>query len=566
MKSTNIGVLAVLSFGFLSCAAIPSQPQPKENEVTILHGGTIYTMDNRQARAEAVVITNGRISKVGDSATILAQYKDRDVRRINLKGNTVVPGLTDAHMHLFSLGRATFFIDLVGTQSKEEIAKKVAEAVKTAKPGEWIRGRGWDQNDWGPSNNTFPNAQDLDAVSPNNPVALTRVDGHALWVNTAGLKAANITDQTSDVEGGSIQRSAGKATGIFIDNAMGLVRKTIPGFTKAQLKESVLRAQAMCLRSGLSQVHDMGMSAEQLSILRELKREGQLKLRVYVMLDGSSEQLETLFAQKPQFPETHEDLLTVRGVKFFVDGALGSRGAALFEDYDDDPKNKGLILTPLGELEKKIRMAKKYGFQVAIHAIGDRGNQSVLDLYEKIYGENAIDFRPRVEHAQVLSEQDIPRFSHLGVIASMQPTHATSDMPWAEKRVGPKRIEGAYAWRSLMTANATIAAGSDAPVESIDPRLGLYSAVSRQDHAGLPAGGWRPQERMTGAEAIAAFTKNAAWAGFRENDLGQIREGFLADLTVFDIDPVNAPAEALLKAQVQMTIVAGKIAYTIQTP
>jgi len=279
------------------------------------------------------------------------------------------------------------------------------------------------------------------------------------------------------------------------------------------------------------------------------------------MIDGDSSELETLFKQKPHIPNNPSERLTIRGVKFYMDGALGSRGAALFKPYDDDPDNSGLILTPVLELERRIRLAKQYGFQVSIHAIGDRGNRTVLDLYESIFGQDAQTYRPRVEHAQVLSLQDIPRFSQLGVIASMQPTHATSDMPWAQKRVGAKRIKGAYAWRSLMTANATIAAGSDAPVESIEPKLGLYAAITRQDKVGHPEKGWRPAERMTPHEAVASFTKHAAWASFREKDLGQIRKGFLADMTVLDVNPLVDSSTSLRDANIEMTIINGEIVY-----
>jgi predicted amidohydrolase YtcJ len=585
MKLRLLGVLAVIYFSLQACVT-PTIKHENPNNVAnpaglIFHGGPIYTMNPAQPQVEAIMVRNGRIERAGDLKTIQASHSSSHVRVIDLAGRTLLPGLTDAHMHLFGLGRATFYIDLVATKSILDIKRKVAEAVSKAKPGQWVRGRGWDQNDWADHQGEFPQAKDLDDVSPDNPVALTRVDGHALWVNSSALKKAKIDASTRSSHGGQIVRQGEQATGVFIDNAMSLVRAKIPAFTREQLKQAALKAQQMCLASGLSQVHDMGVSEEQLSILKELDAAGQLKLRVYAMIDGDSKNLESLFEQKPHHPRSDKERLTIRGVKFFADGALGSRGAALFEPYEDDPKNKGLILTPVTELERRIRLAKEHGFQVSIHAIGDRGNHTVLDLYEKIFtpgrnfgrdsnkpgrginksGPSPHDYRPRVEHAQVLLLEDIPRFAQLGVIASMQPTHATSDMPWAEKRVGPNRIKGAYAWRSLMTASATIAAGSDSPVESIEPRLGLYAAMTRQDKLGQPEQGWRPSEKMTPNEAVAAFTKHAAWASFREKELGQIKVGFLADMTVLNVDPIKDQASALLNASIEMTVIHGEIVF-----
>jgi len=564
MKYSFLGVLAVWI-----CACASGGPnidtsgaggQIDRHATLVLHGGPIYTMQGPKHQVEAVAISGHRILKTGTWKAIKTTIGPQ-TKLIDLKGRTAIPGLTDAHMHLFSLGRSTFYVDLVGTQSIAEIKARLATSLKNAPPGQWVKGRGWDQNDWTDNSGNYPSVQDLDDISPNHPVALTRVDGHALWVNSKALQIAKIDQNTPAPEGGKIIKSKGRPSGIFVDNAMPLIRNEIPALNRKQLKTAVLKAQEMCLASGLSQVHDMGLGAEGLSILKELEKAGQLKLRIYAMVDGDAKELEELFKAGPRIPTTDAQLLSIRGVKYFVDGALGSRGAALFEPYEDDAKNRGLILTPLPKLEQRIRLAKKHGFQVSIHAIGDRGNHAVLDLYEKIYAKDAQLHRPRIEHAQILSLEDIERFARLGVIASMQPTHATSDMPWAEKRVGPERIKGGYAWRRLLTANATIAAGSDAPVERIEPKFGLYSAMTRQDTKGWPEGGWYSGQAMTASEAVASFTKNAAFAAFRESELGQIKVGYLADLTVLNTNPFEDKPKGLLGDIIELTIVNGKIRF-----
>ncbi|MEE2903767.1 MAG: amidohydrolase family protein [Myxococcota bacterium] len=560
MNLWKLGVLALVACFQTACATSTPPSHSTNEDITVMYGGIIHTFDDRKPTVEAIKIVNGRIAERGTNAQILAKTPKKQARLVNLKGASVVPGLTDAHMHLFGLGKASFYLNLMGTESVTEIQAKVAQATKSRPKGEWILGRGWDQNDWR-TGGEFPSAQDLDAVSPDHPVVLTRVDGHAIWVNSKALEAAAVNEQTQDVEGGTILRNAKKPTGVFVDNAMPLVRKHIPSMTAAQQKEAVLLAQQKCLQSGLTAVHDMGIGPEQLDILSELEKSGQLKLRVYAMLNGSLDNLEPLMKERRRIPANHRELLTIRGVKFFVDGALGSRGAALFEPYSDSPQEKGLILTPVDDLEKKVRLTKKHGFQPAIHAIGDRGNHEVINIYERVFGKEGTTHRPRLEHAQVLKLDDIPRLGKLGIIASMQPTHATSDMPWAEKRLGPDRIKGAYAWRSLMTSNATIAAGSDAPVESIEPLLGLYASVTRQDVHGKPEAGWFSEQNMTMTEAFTAFGKNAAWASFREHELGVIKEGYIADLTVLDKNIESVDGSHLLQAKILMTVVSGEIVY-----
>ncbi len=510
----------------------------------VLVGGTVRTLDPERPVASAVAIDGGRIVAVGDEASV-APWIGPDTKVIDTTGKTVLPGLVDAHMHLFGLGSQRFVVDLVGTRSVAEIQARVGRAVQRARPGEWIEGRGWDQNDWGVRGGAFPTARDLDGVAPDHPVVLTRVDGHALWANSAALRIAGIDAKTPDPRGGELIRSRGRPTGIFVDNAMDLVRGHLPPPTAAQLRRIALLGQEACLAAGLTGVHDMGIGPAELAVLRELDRTGDLALRVYAMLDGSVEDLHALMGEGPTVPGPDSaSRLTVRGVKLYADGALGSRGAALFEPYSDQKGTKGLIVTDLELLEARVRSAAGRGYQVAIHAIGDRGNGLVLDLYERVFGRSGERFRPRIEHAQVVAREDIARFGRLGVVASMQPTHATSDMPWAEDRLGPERIAGAYAWRSLAVASATIASGSDAPVERIDPFEGLYAAITRRDRDGMPPNGWRVEEAMTPEQALASFTRGAAWAAFQEGSHGRVRPGFVADLTVSSVDPLGGDPQA----------------------
>lgn len=525
-------------------------------------GGVVHTLDPARPHATALAVRGGRILGIGDDASIRSLIGP-DTRVIDLEGRTVVPGLVDGHMHLAGLGARAFVLDLRGTRSVKEVQAKVRDAARSAEPGVWIVGRGWDQNDWVPPGQRapFPAAEDLDAVTPKNPVLLVRVDGHAAWVNSAALSAAGLSRKTKDPEGGKILRGpSGAPSGVLVDNAIDLVRRHLPAPKKDDVQKAMLAGQESCLAAGLTQVHDMGESALHTEVLRGLDEAGLLKLRVYGLLDGSAPELDAMMAAGPRLAKGRQRY-TLRGVKLFADGALGSRGAALAEPYSDDPKNRGLLLTPPEVLEDRVRAAKAAGFQVAVHAIGDRANASVLDIYERVFGAEGSLHRPRIEHAQVLALSDIPRFGRLGVVASMQPTHATSDMRWAEARVGPARIQGAYAWQQLRTRGATIAYGSDAPVESISVIEGLYAAIYRRDQRGEPAAGWRMEEAFTPEQALRGFSAGNAWASFRESEAGVLREGFVADLTVLSRDPEAAPPAELLEAEVEFTIIEGEIAW-----
>ena len=463
----------------------PPPPPPPPRAQLVLVGGNVVA---EKPGATAVAIDDGRIVDVGTDEQLEPWIGD-ETQVVGLDGRTVMPGLADAHMHLGSLGVRRFGLDLVGTASIEEIQNKVAEAVANTKPGVWIRGRGWDQNDWEEfqrRRKKFPTAKDLDIVSPENPVILTRVDGHAVWVNSRAMEVAGITRRTRRVKGGQIIKARGRPTGIFIDNAIALVRKAVPELTGDELERAYTLAQNECLAAGLTSIHDMGVDASGLRVMRKMDTEGRLKLRVYAMHDWTGD---TYTSTTPVIPDPMKSRLTVRGVKLMADGALGSRGAALLQRYSDDRRNSGQLLISKEELGRRVKAANDAGLQVATHAIGDKANRVVLDVYEAVLGTTGAENRPRIEHAQVLHPDDIPRFGQLSIIASVQPTHATSDMPWAEQRVGKDRIKGAYAWQSLLTSNATIAAGSDAPVEDVSPILGLYAAITRKDLFGTPRTG-----------------------------------------------------------------------------
>jgi predicted amidohydrolase YtcJ len=430
--------------------------------------------------------------------------------------------------------------------------------------GSWIEGRGWDQNLW--PGKSFPDARVLDAVEAARPVAARRVDGHALWVNTRALAAAGIGKETTDPEGGRIlRRPDGTPSGVLIDNAMDLLDKVIPAASPADTARRLRAAGQACLRVGLTEVQDAsGYAAEEIAALEKLSAEGALPLRVYATVSPEPAALAASFARGVRVGRGSR-FLTVRAIKAYADGALGSRGAALLADYSDEPGKRGLLVTPPERLDEVARQARANGWQLWIHAIGDRGNRISLDAFRKAAAAPAPDggaWRPRIEHAQVVAPQDVPRFGREGVIASMQPVHATSDMPWAEDRLGPQRIAGAYAWRSLKKAGARLSGGSDFPVESENPLYGFYAAITRKDREGRPAGGWRAAERLTRAEALALFTSDAAWAAFEEGTRGKIEVGYAADLTVFAKDPMTAPEEDIPTIPVVLTVVDGRVAWS----
>lgn len=524
----------------------------------ILRHGVFYPVDPPGRVSGSLAVRGGRIALLGDDAAAMA-LKGPETRLVELGGRAVTPGLIDAHSHLVGLGRALSEVDLTAAPTYAEVIRRVSERAKGLPAGTWVYGRGWDQNRWPGA--AFPSHGELSAAVPGHPVWLTRVDGHAALVNAAAMTALRIDAATADPAGGRFLRDpSGAPTGVLIDNAMSVAEGKLPAPTLADRKRWIGDAARHCLALGLTAVTDMGVSEADYQAYSELRREGALPIRASLFLTDDAALLAHWFRRGPEIDPKAR--LQVRGVKLYADGALGSRGAALLEPYGDDPGNLGLLVTPSAHLEEVARRAATGGFQVAIHAIGDRGGLLAVDALERAMGGAAPKLRFRLEHAQVLRLSEIERLARLGIIASMQPTHATSDMPWAGERVGPSRLAGAYAWRKVLAAGGRLALGSDFPVESADPRLGLYAAVTRQDLAGNPPGGWLPEERLTREEALSGFTRDAAWSLFWEDEIGSLAVGKRADLVVFAKDPMTVPDAELATVPVDLTVLGGEVAFT----
>jgi predicted amidohydrolase YtcJ len=466
------------------------------------------------------------------------------------------------------MGFARMSVDISGIATYPGVVKKLAEAARTRKPGEWIEGGRWHEEKWTDKGTSivrgFPTHHALSAATPDNPVVLERADGHAVLVNAKAMTLMGITKDTPAPEGGEIVKDAeGAPTGILVDNAQSLVR--VPPPTAEQTRKALELAMRECVEKGVTAFDDAGAGAETIALYREYARAGKLEVRLYPMLDGY-EMLRQW--QRPEL-ELGDGMLTIRSVKLVADGAMGSRGAMLLEPYDDDPGNSGLPVTPAATILEASRYGLAHGFQVNTHAIGDRANRLVLDAYEKAFGEHPEVKQPRfrIEHAQILDERDIPRFGKLGVIASMQGIHCTSDRPWAPSRLGMARVvEGLYVWQKLLRSGARIINGTDAPVEDVDPVKSFYASVTRQSEKGDPPGGFEPDQRMTRAEALRSYTLDAAYGAFREQDLGSLEPGKLADLTVLSQDILAVPDPEILKADVLYTIVDGRIRYEKARP
>jgi len=536
-------------------AQTPSEKAPAMEKGTLFIGGTVVAGADQTPRANyAIFVQDGVIREVGPMADL--QRAHPLVNTIAVIDGTILPGLTDAHGHLYGLGLSLDVVKLVDTQSYEEVIDRVKARAATTKPGDWIIGRGWDQNDWPVKE--FPTREALDAAVPDHPVFLRRVDGHAALANSAALRLAGITAETKDPAGGKVIRDAnGNPTGVFIDNAMDLVEDKIPQPTREQRKARVLAAANAIAANGLTEMHDAGIDGATITAVQELIDEKRFPIRVYAMLGDNDALLTQWFANGPLLD--YGSRLTIRSVKLYADGALGSRGAALLAPYSDDPNNSGLMLATPEHLLDVAKRGRAAGFQINTHAIGDRGVRNVIDAYAGS-GVTAKD-RFRVEHLQVIAPDDVPRLVNHGIIASMQPTHATSDMYWAEKRLGPQRVRGAYAWRTVLNAGGRLALGSDFPVEDVNPMFGIYAAVTRQDQKGWPEGGWYPSERLTLGEAVRGFTLDAAYARFEEKSRGTIEPGKLADFTILEGNLFATPASDLYKAKARYTIVGGEVVY-----
>jgi hypothetical protein len=550
------GLLALVAAAAVGCAGREADAPMQTADLVLLHG-SIHTLEPGTPRAEALAVLGDRILRVGTDAEIEPLAGNR-TRRIDLGGRAVIPGLIDAHLHVKGIGKMLAQVDLRGAASAEAAARKVAEAAALAAGDSWIEGRGWDQNLW--PGGEFPTAAILDSVSGSHPVSLRRVDGHALWVNTKALEAAGVGRATPDPRGGRILRHPGTAvpTGVLIDDAMDLVEDRIPEPSLATRQIWIETAGGRLLASGITSVHDAGIRPEEIELYKRMVEANRLPVRVYAMLGGSNEKLPDYFGV-PRVIGYGDRRFTFRSLKLGVDGALGSRGAALLAPYEDDPKNWGLVTMPRERLEGITREALRRGFQVCVHAIGDRANRMVLDAFDSaLAAVPSEDPRLRIEHAQILAPADIPRLAHSGILASMQPVHATADMPWVPARIGEERAAGAYAWRSLAGTGTRLAFGSDAPVELWNPFHGLHAAVTRRDRDGRPDGGWLPEERLTREEALRAFTIGAAYAAFEEDQKGTLRAGKLADFVVLDRDYFEVPEDEIWRITPEMTFLGGK--------
>ena len=546
----------VASAAFLA-ACSPSSQTPTDIDAAdmIIFGGPIYTGVNNAPMAEAVAVDDGKIIAVGAFADILTQHGD-GAKQISLDGAALYPGFTDAHAHLLAIGQRELNLNLEGIGSIAALTAEVKSAVDGLPKGQALYGRGWIETAW--PEGRFPVAADLDAVAPDNPIILERADGHAVVANSAALRAANITRDTADPAGGRIEKdSDGEPTGMLIDTAANPVFALLQAPSDAQ-KERAYKAAANVYQAyGWTGLHNMSVNPAELTMIETLSDNDAINLRVYNSIDQDG--LGDLIASGARRSENGE--IITRALKLYVDGALGSRGAALSEPYSDQPETSGLILLPKNEAYELMGKARDGGIQVNTHAIGDRGNKLVLDWYEQLLGEDSADNRWRIEHAQILHVEDIPRFAQMGVIPSMQPSHAIGDLHFAPDRLGNERLKGGYAWRSLIKSGAIIAGGSDAPVERGDPMIEFYAAVARMDLTGFSADNWGADEAVSRMDALKMFTLWPAIASFQETELGTIEVGKQADFSVFNADIMTIPASDIPKVKAVMTIVGGDIVY-----
>ena len=551
MKPLSSAVKTVLLLATMSPTLVVAQT----TLITNIQG---YTLNGKSLeRFSAIAFTDDKIDKIYSSEEQLPNAKNITV--IDGKGKTLIPGLIDSHGHILSYGLSLLQADLVNTTSAQDAVNKTLDYAKNNTQLTWIQGRGWNQTQW-PSN-AFPTAASLDKYFPDQPVWLARVDGHAGWANSKAMALAGITKDTLSPDGGEIIKDKnGMPTGVFIDNAMDLINQSIAPLTVQEQKQVLVKAMDSLASFGLTSVHDAGIDTDNLNAFKALSQENAMSIRVNAMLYLPSANWQQTLANGHY--RSKDDMFTFNSVKIQADGALGSRGAALIEDYSDHAGHKGLLLNTPKAFENLVDTSMRLGFQVNSHAIGDNANKLVLDTYEKyIKATKTKDLRHRVEHAQVLRIEDIPRFSELDVIAAMQATHATSDKNMAQERLGPTRILGAYAWRKLLNANAIIAAGSDFPVESPNPFFGLHASITRQDHTNSPQGGWFADEKMTPLEAFRSFTIDAAYSGHQENIIGSLAKGKKADFILLDRNIFTMPEQDIWQVTVDKTWVDGKLVY-----
>jgi len=509
----------------------------------------IYTVDEQFSENEAVAVKDGKVVELGTKAELLSKYKA--TKMLDFAGKYIYPGFYDAHCHFYGYGMNLMKrCDVTGTKSFEEIVAKLKDFAEKHPENKWIEGRGWDQNDW--EDKSFPDKTKLDELFPDKAVFLIRIDGHAALCNSRALEEANI-DKNTQVDGGKIELKNGEPSGLLIDNAVDVVYKAIPKSTQKMQQKALLEAQKNCFAVGLTTVDDAGLDYEVIKLIDTLQKQGALKMQVYAMLSPTNENIEKIL--KKGIYKTSR--LTIRSVKMYADGALGSRGAWLKKPYDDDPHNSGLQLTTDSLFNAIARLCYENNYQLNTHAIGDRGVEWVLKNYAHyLKAEN--DRRWRIEHSQIVAPEDFSLYKKYSIIPSVQPTHATSDMYWAEERIGKERIKGAYAYEKLLEQNGWLCNGSDFPIESINPLFGFYAAVARQDQKGYPKGGFQSENALSREQALKAMTIWAAKSNFEENEKGSLQNGKQADFVVLDTDLMNCEASQLFKAKVTATYIQGE--------
>ncbi|RXK60996.1 amidohydrolase [Lacibacter luteus] len=542
------------SFLLFVIAALLASCNSKIKIDSLFVNGTVYTVDSSFSKAEAVAVKDGKIVATGTTAELQQQYDAKET--VDLQGKFMYPGFIDAHAHFYRYGLGLQTADLTGTVSWEDILHRLSEFNKGLAPakGDWIIGRGWDQNDW--TVKEFPTNEQLNRLFPDNPVLLTRVDGHAAVVNDLALQLAGITAETK-LTGGDVFVANRKPTGVLIDNAIDLVSTKIPPATAMQIKAALMDAQRNCFAAGLTTIVDCGIDYDDVLQIEKAQASGDLKMRLYVMLSDAKKNYDAIFKRG----KIKTDRLNVRSFKVYGDGALGSRGACLLEPYSDKAKHYGFLLSSPEHFDSVAAVLYKNQFQMCTHAIGDSGNRTILNIYGK-YLQTTNDLRWRIEHAQVVNENDFALFGKYSIVPSVQPTHATSDMYWAEQRLGPKRVKGAYAFNDLLKQNGWIPLGTDFPVEDIDPLKTFYAAVFRKDTKGWPAQGYQTENALTREATLRGMTIWAARSNFEENEKGSIENGKFADFVVLDTDLMTASFEAILKTTVLKTISNGETVFS----
>lgn len=557
MKVLSI-LLSLLLFNFTPAGS------KADSADLIFVNGNVYTANEKQPQVEAIAVKGDRIVFAGSNAAV-KKYQGAQTRVIDLHGATVVPGMTDAHHHLEGVGFREMTLNLEGITSLPDFLAKVKTKVDAVKPGEWVTGRGWIETFWTPQ--VFPTRWDLDKVAPNNPVILGRADGHGAVANSAALKIAGITKDTPAPFGGEISKDKnGEPNGMLLDAAQRLVNRHIPPTSPADAERAVVLGVQRDISLGWTQVQNPGGSYQEVDIYRKLYSEGKIKLRIYKVLSAPGKEAQRLLSEGPIIG-AYGNRLTVRSLKFYADGSLGSRSAALLEPYSDAPDTSGFLTVKEEDLLPVLEEALRKGIQCETHAIGDRGNRFILDEYEKalqavpVAQRKISDPRWRVEHSQIVNPHDIPRFKKLGIIPSMQASHAIGDLHFAPARLGLKRLEGAYAWNSFVKSGVIVAGGSDAPVERGEPMIEFYAAVARKDIKGFSGPGWHPEEALPRAQALKMLTLWPAYAAFEENLRGTIEVGKLADLTVLSADIMKIPEMDILKTHCLMTVIGGEIVY-----